>query len=151
MGRRNTGIVDKLLVLPMEENQAIFDFHIESRGDAEIATAEFGKICNNSVLEKRKSYYCSLALEEMVFNILEYQKINNESSPNIDVHIVVFDSDKIIMRIKDCSKEHNPFVKYEYSMSEDGLENLGIKIVKSFAKDIKYSFIYGVNFISITV
>ena len=151
MGRRNTGIIDKLLVLPVEESQAIYDFHIESRGDAEIAAAEFGKICNNSVLGKRKSYYCSLALEEMVFNILEYQQINNESSPNIDVHIVVFDSDKMIMRIKDYSKEHNPFVKYEYSMSEDGLENLGIKIVKSFAKDIKYSFIYGVNFISITV
>ena len=32
-----------------------------------------------------------------------------------------------------------------------GLENIGIKIVKSFASDVKYSFIYGVNFITITV
>lgn len=151
MGRRNRGVIDKLLVLPIEENQAIYDFHIESEGDAKAATAEFGEICKNSMTDKKKPFYCSLALEEIVFNILEYQKNNNEPDPNIDVHIVVFSQDKMIMRIKDCSKEHNPFAKYEYSMCGDELENLGIRIVKSFAQDIKYSFVYGVNFISITV
>jgi Na+-driven multidrug efflux pump len=35
--------------------------------------------------------------------------------------------------------------------NSDSFENIGIKIVKSFAADIKYSFIYGVNFITITV
>ena len=57
----------------------------------------------------------------------------------------------MIMRIKDCSKEHNPFVKYEYNTTGDDLENRGIKIGKSIAQDIRYSFIYGVNFITITV
>lgn len=55
------------------------------------------------------------------------------------------------MRIKDCSMERNPFVKYEYASAGDALENLGIRIVKAFARDVKYSFIYGVNFITITV
>ena len=55
------------------------------------------------------------------------------------------------MRVKDCSKERNPFVKYEYVSAGDDLENLGIRIVKAFAQDVKYSFIYGVNFITITV
>ncbi len=36
-------------------------------------------------------------------------------------------------------------------MTGDGLENIGIRIVKSFARDIRYSYIYGVNFITITV
>ena len=88
-------------------------------------------------------------MEEIVFNLLEYQKAANEPDPNIDVHIVIYEKDKMIMRIKDCSREHDPFVKYEYSTSDDGLENLGIKIVKSFASEVKYSFIYGVNFITI--
>ena len=57
----------------------------------------------------------------------------------------------MVMRIKDCSKEHNPFVKYEYKEAGDDLDNLGIRIVKSFAEDVKYSFVYGVNFITITV
>ena len=57
----------------------------------------------------------------------------------------------MIMRVKDCSKERNPFVKYEYVSAGDDLENLGIRIVKAFAQDVKYSFIYGVNFITITV
>ena len=65
--------------------------------------------------------------------------------------IVVFGGDKMVMRIKDCSKEHNPFIKYEYNKTGDDLENLGIRIVKSFAGDIQYSFIYGVNFMTITV
>ena len=58
---------------------------------------------------------------------------------------------KMIMRVKDCSKERDPFAKYEYRKELDSLENIGIKIVKSFAEDVKYSFIYGVNFITITV
>ena len=99
----------------------------------------------------KKSCYCSLALEEILFNILEYQKANDENNPNIDVHIVLFGNNKMIMRVKDCSKERDPFAKYEYRKEQDGLENIGIKIVKSFAADVKYTFIYGVNFITITV
>ena len=57
----------------------------------------------------------------------------------------------MIMRIKDYSKERDPFAKYEYRKEFDSIENIGIKIVKSFATDVKYSFVYGVNFISITV
>ena len=151
LGRRNQGIVSRLLVLPPEENSTTHDFHIESAEDAQAATASFGKICRESSMEKKKSYYCSLALEEIVFNILEYQKHIHETDLNIDVHIVVFDHDRMVMRIKDCSRERDPFAKYEYSMAGDDLENLGIRIVKSFAQDIKYSYIYGVNFITITV
>ena len=153
MGRKNKGIIDKLLILPMEEeeNCRTFDFHIGSEEDAKAAASSFGDICKKSIAQKKKSYYCSLALEEIVFNILAYQKTNNEPDPDIDVHIVVFKKDKMVMRIKDCSKEHNPFVKYEYRKTGDDLDNLGIKLVKSFADDVKYSFVYGVNFITITV
>lgn len=77
--------------------------------------------------------------------------VEHLNDPNIDVHIVLFENNKMIIRVKDCSKERDPFAKYEYSKESDSLENIGIKIVKSFAEDIKYSFIYGVNFITITV
>ncbi len=153
MGRKNKGIIDKLLILPMEqtEHDVTYDFHIKSVEDAKAAASEFGGICDKSFTQKKKAYYCSLALEEIVFNILAYQKANQELDPDIDVHIVVFRKDRMVMRIKDCSKEHNPFVKYEYKKTGDDLDNLGIRIVKSFAEDVKYSFVYGVNFITITV
>lgn len=153
MGKNNRGIIEKLLVFPNEENAdyMTYDFHITSEIEAGAAVADFGNICKENIDEKRKSYYCSLALEEIVFNILEYQKNNNEKNPNIDVHIVVFGRNEMIMRIKDESRGHDPFMKYEYSTTGDDMENLGIKIVRSFAKDIKYSFIYGINFITITV
>ena len=134
MGRKNKSIVDKLLVMPAEEDRdyETYDFHIGSTLDAKAASTEFGDICKNGIAEKRKSCSCSLALEEIVFNILDYQQA-------------------MIMRVKDCSKERDPFAKYEYSKESDSLDNIGIKIVKSFAEDIKYSFIYGVNFITITI
>ncbi len=128
-----------------------YDFHIKSIEDAKAAASEFGGICDKSFAQKKKAYYCSLALEEIVFNILAYQEANHELNTDIDVHIVVFRKDKMVMRIKDCSKERNPFVKYEYKKTGDDLDNLGIRIVKSFAEDVKYSFVYGVNFITITV
>ena len=153
LGRKNKSLVDKLLVMPADEDRdyETYDFHIGSIEDAKTASTEFGDICKKGITEKRKSCYCSLALEEIVFNILEYQKANAENDPNIDVHIVLFGNNKMIMRVKDCSKEHDPFAKYEYSNDPDSFENIGIKIVKSFAEDIKYSFIYGVNFLTITV
>lgn len=153
MGRKNKSIVDKLLMMPVEEDRdyETFDFHVGSIEDAKTASTEFVDICKNWIAEKNKSCYCSLALEEIIFNILEYQKANDENDPNIDVHIVLFGNNKMIMRVKDCSKERDPFAKYEYRKELDSLENIGIKIVKSFAADVKYSFTYGVNFITITV
>lgn len=151
MGRKNKGLINKLLVLPVEENQTIYDFHVESEEDAKKATDSFHDICRKGISTPKKAFYCSLALEEMIFNILEYQKDNNEPDPNIDIHIVIFDNDRMIMRIKDSSRERNPFAKYEYQLNGDGMENLGINMVKSFAREVKYSFVYGVNFISIMV
>ena len=153
MGRRNKGIIDKLLVVSMEtaERYETNDFHIESTEDAEEAVQSFGEICEKGIDEKKKSYFCSLALEEIVFNIIEYQNSIGEKELNIDVHIVLYGNGKMVMRVKDCSRERNPFVKYEYSNTDDDHENLGIKILKSIADDIKYSFVYGVNFITITV
>ena len=151
LGRKNTALIDKLLVLAVTDSEEYltYDFHIGSENAAKKAVPSFGCICNEHLSENRKSYICSLALEEIVFNLLEYQKAADEPDPNIDVHIVIYEKDKMIMSVKDCSREHDPFVKYEYSTSDDGLENLGIKIVKSFASEVKYSFIYGVNFITI--
>ena len=153
MGRKNKGLIDKLLVIPMEgaKNYETYDFHIESVEDATAADQSFGEICKEGISERRKSYFCSLALEEIVFNIIDYQKSVGEANLNIDVHIILYGNDKMVMRVKDCSKERNPFVKYEYGNAGDGFENLGIQILKSIAEDIKYTFVYGVNFITITV
>ncbi|MBQ8922946.1 MAG: hypothetical protein IJ060_12480 [Oscillospiraceae bacterium] len=153
IGRKNKGIVNKLLVLEPSDHERYktFDFHIESFKDAEKSSLEFHDVCKSNIADRKKSYYCALSLEEIVFNILEYQKSVSERDPNIDVHIVIIGSEKMIMRVKDCSKERDPFVKYEYSTTGDELENLGIRIIKSLADDVKYSFIYGVNFITITI
>ena len=153
MGRKNKGLIDKLLVVPMDkaEEYETHDFHIESVEEAGEANQSFGEICKKGIPEKRKSYFCSLALEEIIFNIIDYQKSVGELKLNIDVHIVLYGNGKMVMRVKDCSKERNPFAKYEHSTSDDEFENVGIKILKSIADDIKYSFVYGVNFITITV
>lgn len=152
MGRKNKTLIDKLLVVPMEaSDDLVYDCHIQSSDEAYAAAVDFDEICNKSIPDEEKAYYCSLALEEIVFNILEYQKAHDLRNPNIDVHIIVHEDNTMVMRVKDCSEERNPFVKYEYSRTGDDLENMGIRIVKSFAKDVKYSFIYGVNFITIIV
>ena len=152
-GRKNKGLINKLLVLPPLDSDhcKTYDFHIESEDAAREASTEFYDICRSNIADTKKAYYCSLSLEEIVFNILAYQKSVGEPDSNIDVHIVLMGNEKMIMRVKDCSMERDPFVKYEYSTSDDDLENMGIRIIKSLAEDVKYSFIYGVNFITITI
>lgn len=153
VGRKNKGIINKLLALDPsdDEKYKTYDFHIESFDDAKAASTDFYDICRSNIADRKEAYYCALSLEEIVFNILEYQSSVNEHDPNIDVHIVIIGSEKMILRVKDCSKERDPFVKYEYSRTGDELENMGIRIIKSLADDVKYSFIYGVNFVTITI
>ena len=152
-GRKNKGLINKLLVIPPLDNKncKTYDFHIGSADDAKIASMDFYDICSSNIADTKKAYYCSLSLEEIVFNILEYQKSIGEPDPNIDVHIVIIGNERMIMRVKDCSRERDPFVKYEFRRIDDDLENLGIHIIKSLAEDVNYSFIYGVNFITITI
>ena len=153
IGRKNKGIVNKLLALSSsdDENYKTYDFHIGCVEDAEKAALDFHEVCRSNISDEKRSYFCALSLEEIVFNILDYQASVNEPDPDIDVHIVITGSEKMIMRVKDNSKERDPFIKYEYSSTGDELENMGIRIIKSLADDIKYSFIYGVNFITITI
>ena len=153
LGRKNKGLINKLLVLPATDSESFktYDFHIESEADAKAASTDFCDICRAGIADRKKAYYCSLSLEEIVFNILEYQRSAGEPAPNIDVHIVITGNERMILRVKDCSRERDPFVKYEYSTTGDELENMGIRIIKSLAEDVRYSFIYGVNFVTITV
>jgi len=153
MGRKNRLLIDRLLAHPVEDSvqYEMFDYHISSMEEASAASSEFGLICKEKIRSKRKSYYCSLAFEEIIFNILEYQRSVHAPKTSIDAHIVLFEDGKVIIRIKDDSRERNPFVKYEHAVSEDGLENLGIRMLKSIAEDIKYTYVFGVNYISIRV
>ena len=111
MGRKNKSIVDKLLILPVEEDRdyETYDFHVESIEDAKTASTEFGDICKNRITEKKKSCYCSLALEEILFNILEYQKANDENNPNIDIHIVLFGNNNKLDSKKFVGSSSCPF------------------------------------------
>ena len=153
VGRKNKGLINKLLVLPSLDNQncKTYDFHIESADDAGEAATDFYEICRSNIVDTKKAYYFSLSLEEIVFNILEYQRSVSEPDPNIDVHIVMIGNERMIMRVKDCSNERDPFVKYEYNTTDDKIKNVGIRIIKSLADDVQYSFIYGVNFLTIKI
>ena len=153
VGRKNKGLINKLLALPPLDNQncKTYDFHIESADDAGEAATDFYEICRSNIVDTKKAYYFSLSLEEIVFNILEYQRSVNEPDPNIDVHIVMIGNERMIMRVKDCSNERDPFVKYEYNTTDDKIKNVGIRIIKSLADDVQYSFIYGVNFLTIKI
>lgn len=152
MGRSNRRMIDKLLVLPERtEEYQTYDYHITSMEDVEAGLEDFTVICENNMKDRKKAYYLCLAFEEIICNILEYERTVSKEKSNINVHILVHDHNRILIRIKDYSRERNPFVKYEYTSARDNLENLGIRMIKSFAEDIKYSYIYNINFITIKI
>ena len=91
------------------------------------------------------------SLEEILLNILAYQEENDVKHPDNDVHIIIQGNKKMILRVKDRSNERNHFDNREYKMIEGILTNPEIRLLKSVASEVKHSFIYGVNFITIKV
>lgn len=152
LGRKNTLVIDKLLALPREkEAYEVYDYHIATNEDAAAGMEIFSNLCKNRISSNKDHYYLCLAFEEIVFNILEYEREHGKDLSSIDVHILISDSGKMLVRIKDLSREYNPFEMFEYSPMTDDMENLGIRMVKTFAEDVQYSYIYNINFITITI
>ena len=106
--------------------------------------------CQSRGIDKRRSYFSALALEEMAGNIVEHGFTKDDRKHSINVRVVHKD-DSIILRIKDDCIPFNPEERRMITENDDITKNMGIRMVYSIFKDINYNYLFGINCLTIRI
>lgn len=118
----------------------VISLDIRDEEDVSLCSEQIMMFCSGHKINKRISYYASLAFEEMASNIVTYGfPENHDSDPMIDLRVVITES-KLVLRLCDnCPlydiKKQIAAVNEEDS---DPLHNIGTRIVSKIASDIVY-------------
>lgn len=122
---------------------------IHSQDDVMNVSKKIEDYCINEGVDKKRSMYAGLALEEIATNIIEHgfaksRKRNKE----IDIYCDVDDISKDInLRIKDNAVAFDPYVKI--NGNDDLTSNIGLRIVSKIAKSMNYQNDFGLNVLNI--
>ena len=103
------------------------------------------KFCTDRGIEYRRSYFAGLALEEMVAIIAE-KGFGNNRKYNIDIKVFITDG-QIDIRLRDNFMYFDTAKRMEIMNSEDGISNIGIRIINSISHDTEYYSTLNVNYL----
>lgn len=131
------------------------------RYDAVIRTlADIPQISQNAIdfcraknLDKRKSYYCGLCIEEMAAAILEHGSGQIRKDPagyEIDLRMI-FENDGISILLRDNYPRFNPMEWMRMHEPEDPMRYIGIRMTTKLAQEVNYSTALSLNVLSIRI
>lgn len=117
--------------------------------------------CSEMEISMKKEYYISLAIEELVVNVIGLAQKDMENAKSskeyyVDIRISPRENGEVGLRIRDNLTEFNPGDLSTDDMKELALKNdsgavneLGIGMVKKIAKDYNYKRTIGFNNFSV--
>lgn len=122
------------------------------KGVEEVVTtaAQVQKFCEEHGVSNKKASYAALCLEEMADNIVEHGFTKDNKKHGVDIR-VVYEEDKILLRIKDDCIPFDPLERAEMVKGKDVMDNIGIRMVMSLAEDVSYYNLMGLNVLSISL
>ncbi|MBR2281194.1 MAG: ATP-binding protein [Spirochaetales bacterium] len=150
--RRFSLRIDDLIALPgsfgVPEDRRL-DITIHSKEEVTDTSRLVMDFCRDQGIDRRRSYYAGLCLEEMASNIVEHG-FDGKGSHSIDVRVVHKDDD-LLLRIKDDCRAFNPEEKMRLLDPEDITHNIGLRMVHGLAKETFYSNVLGLNIFTMTI
>lgn len=154
MGGRSLRI-DEMVGIPDDVGQNI-NFSVSNVDEVVQASSKAIDFCKENGIDKRRSYYCGLCLEEIAANSVEHgfahskekKGWNHQRKLSVDIFLHI-DEGNILLRICDNCTQFNPlkFVDVTDDASKD--KYLGIQLVRHAAEEFNYQSTFGQNMISI--
>ncbi|OGV42469.1 MAG: hypothetical protein A2X46_11375 [Lentisphaerae bacterium GWF2_57_35] len=119
----------------------------------ELLAASVNQFTEEHHVAPDQAYKLSLALEEMVSNVIKY---GFDDADEHDINVAVaLETDLIHLRIEDDGHEFNPLTlpapDTEKPIAEREIGGLGIHLVKNMCDDIRYTRIEGRNILEIYI
>ncbi|MDO5331075.1 MAG: MATE family efflux transporter [Bacillota bacterium] len=106
--------------------------------------------CRDNGIDERRSMFCGLCMEELAGNVVEHGfSESHRGKKMIDLFVMVDESGKLTMRIRDNSLSFDPTTRITTFNPDDPCKNIGIRMVSKIAKEMSYQQTFGMNVLSI--
>ena len=125
------------------------DISIHSYEDVINTSEQIIEFCHAAGVDKKRSFYAGLCLEEMASNIVQCGFVNKKKC-SADIR-VVYKDDLLRLRIKDNGKPFDPTQRMELIDPADVTHNIGLRLVQGLAKKTVYSSVLGLNVFTIVL
>lgn len=143
--------LDNLMVIPKDfgvSRKARIDITLHTMEEAIGVSRQIYDFCLNKGIDNRRTYFSSLALEEMATVIIEQ---GFKKPKHAIVLRVTCKDDIVILRLKDNCKPFNYTDIKELIYPQDPVAHIGIRMIRAIAKDVNYQKILGMNSLTIII
>ena len=124
------------------------DITVRSMDEVVCVSRQVQNFCKEKGVDPRRSYLAALMVEEMAGNIVSHGFRKDQKSHSVDLR-VAYKGEDLILRIKDDCIPFDPSERRKILDPEDVTKNIGIRMVFSLARDIRYQNILGMNALTI--
>lgn len=144
-------IEDFLLIKDEFKEKVLFDFSTTTESNEKNSNISENVVnfLKEQKYSDRISNMCGLCLEELNADFMTHIE-NNKKDKKLEKEVMdiklISNKGKLHMIIRNIAKPYNPL---DFEFNKDDFSKLGIVMVQKFAKKIEYSYIYGMNVITI--
>ncbi len=145
--------MEELMVIPADfgvKEEERLDFAVSGMEDVIGISEQVQSFCLDRGIDKRRSMYASLSLEEMAGNVVKHG-FEKEEKPRHAFVRAIHKNDDVILCIKDDCRAFDPVARYRLADQNDRTANIGLRIVTGMAKDVNYQNILGLNVLNIKI
>ena len=139
--------LEDLLALPdsfgVGEDERL-DITVRTLPDALEVSRQVTGFCEKRGIDARRACFAGLCLEEMAGNVVAHGFTKDRKDHSLDIR-VTHSGDDVILRLRDDCTAFNPADRAKANGSDDGIRNLGIRLVFRLAKEIQYQNLLGLN------
>lgn len=106
--------------------------------------------CLNRGVDRRRSCFAALAMEEMAGNIVRHGFSGNNSRQEAVIR-VTRKGNNLILRIRDNGRHFNPVERLQMLDPEDRISNIGLRLARRCASEMQYQSILGLNVLTLRI
>ena len=144
--------MEMLLAMPesfgiSEQNR--MDLSVRTIEQVADVSREIMDFCTEQGIDRRRSYFCSLAMEEMAGNVVLHGFTKDRKKNHVVDIRVIHKEDEILLRIRDDCRPFDPADRANQIAGEDMTRNAGIRLVFQIAREIRYQNLLGCNVLTI--
>ena len=136
--------------MPGAPEDARINISVRSLEEVVTISRQVMDFCARRGIDRRRSYFSGLALEEMAGNVVGHGFSKDHKPHAVDIR-VVHKGDDVILRIKDDCVPFNPAERRDLVDSGDLVKNLAIRLVYREAKKVDYQNMLGLNVLTIRI
>jgi Na+-driven multidrug efflux pump/anti-sigma regulatory factor (Ser/Thr protein kinase) len=144
--------IQDLLLLPKNfgvSAQDCLEFSVTNMNEVIGISMEIGSFCQAHNIDKRRSFFLSLAIEEMAGNVVKHGFCDGKKH-HLSIRVYI-ENDNLHLRLRDDCPLFDVKKQIEKASTADHFANIGIRLVMGISKDVSYINTLNTNNLSVTL